>query len=110
MSPDPTIRLPADAVKRLYGQVAQAAVAAGDPNRYTVPCDAKIQIKMTFGGKEFSIDPRDAITKEGDKCYGTVEIAEGQIFKIGSPFLRNVYTYVIWIAMYPRLTGLTNVR
>lgn len=87
-----TISLPTYAVSALYSKVSKAAISSNNPSRYTVPCDSKIQVKITFGGKEFSLDPRDAITKEGDTCYGTIEIGQGSIFKIGSPFLRNVYT------------------
>jgi hypothetical protein len=47
---------------------------------------------MTFGGKDFTLDPRDAITQEGDTCFGTIEISNDSVFKIGNPFLRNVYT------------------
>jgi hypothetical protein len=50
---------------------------------------------MTFGGKNFTVDPRDAIIKETDMCFGTIEIGSDNFFKIGNPFLSNVYTYVI---------------
>jgi len=88
----PKITLPSEAVSRLYSQVAQATVSSDNANRYTVPCDAKIQMTMTFGGKDFAVDPRDAITQEGSTCFGVVEIEDGPIYKFGSPFMRNVYT------------------
>lgn len=30
--------------------------------------------------------------KEGSTCYGTVEVANTPYWKVGAPFLRNVYT------------------
>ena len=47
---------------------------------------------MTFGGKNFTLDSRDAISKDGDTCYGTFEVTDDYIYKFGSPLLRNVYT------------------
>jgi hypothetical protein len=92
--PDSRITLPSEIVTRLYSQVAQATVSLNNSNRYTVPCGTNIQLAMTFGGKDFTVDPRDAITQEGDTCFGTVEISDSNIFRFGNPFLRNVYTYV----------------
>jgi hypothetical protein len=91
---DSKIGLPADVVKSVYSQVSGAAPLPSNSNRYTVPCDTSFSITLTFDGKNFTMDPRDSISVEGDQCFGTVEAASGNVYQIGSPFLRNVYTYV----------------
>jgi len=88
----PSIILPESSVARLYAGVSQANRSTTEPNRFLVPCDANIQLKFLFNGKNFSIDTRDAISKEGNgTCYGTVESGTG-LYKLGSPLLRNIYT------------------
>ena len=100
LATDPNVELPADAVQQLYSKISNSAVAPDNSNRYTVPCNAKIQLTMVFGGRNFTMDPRDAITNENGTCYGTVQAtvqansSSGNLYKIGSPFMRNVYTYV----------------
>jgi hypothetical protein len=81
----------------LYSKISNAAVSPSNSNRYTVPCNAKIQLTMVFGGRNFTMDPRDAITNENGTCYGTVQAnsSSGNLYRIGSPFMRNVYTYVL---------------
>jgi len=86
------IGLPADVVRSLYSQVSGAAPLPSNSNRYTVPCDTSFPMTLMFGGKNFTMDPRDSISVEGGQCFGTVEVASGNVYQIGSPFLRNVYT------------------
>jgi len=88
----PTIQLPADAVALLYSPISKAAISSNNANRYTVPCSTNIKLTLMFNGRNFTMDPRDAISNENGTCYGIVEAAPGNLFKIGSPFLRNVYT------------------
>ena|ERR1700722_9338759 len=95
MVSDPTIALPPASVANLYSTIAGATVDPSNPNRYIVPCTSKIQITMTFGGTNFTMDPRDAMTNESGTCFGTVEATGGSVIMIGSPLMRNVYTYVI---------------
>jgi hypothetical protein len=70
---------------------AQGAQASGN-GRYTIPCDSDIALSLTFGGKEFTLPSREAVSKEGDTCYGTVEVNDDGFYRVGSPFMRNVYT------------------
>jgi len=89
----PNIELPADAVQTLYSKISNAVVSPSNSNRYTVPCNTKIQLTMIFGGRNFTMDPRDAIRNENGTCYGVVQAtSSGNLYKIGSPFMRNVYT------------------
>jgi hypothetical protein len=93
----PDIELPSDVVANLYSKIPNAAASSSNPSRYTVPCSTQIQLTMIFGGKNFTMDPRDAITNENGTCYGVVQAAPASssgnvIYKIGSPFMRNVYT------------------
>lgn len=85
------IGLPAAAVSSIYAGVPGAALASGT-SRYTVPCDTTLSVTMMFGGKNFTMDPRDSISTEGGQCFGTVEATSDSHYQIGSPFLRNVYT------------------
>jgi len=88
----PTIQLPADAVALIYSPISNAAISSHNANRYTVPCGTNIRLTLVFNGRNFAMDPRDAISNENGTCYGIVEVAPGNLFKIGNPFLRNVYT------------------
>jgi hypothetical protein len=38
------------------------------------------------------MDARDGVYREGDTCYGTLEANEQGVYRVGSPFMRNVYT------------------
>jgi len=88
----PTIQIPDGAAALLYSKISKAAVSSSNPNRYTVPCNANIQLTLTFGGKNFTMNSRDGVLNENGTCYGVVEATSGNLYKIGSPFMRNVYT------------------
>ncbi|PVF99191.1 acid protease [Serendipita vermifera] len=60
--------------------------------RYAVPCNTTITLTLRFGGKAFKMDPKDAVVREGDTCFGTIEANDQHVYRIGSPFMRNVYT------------------
>ncbi|CAG8687009.1 3154_t:CDS:2, partial [Acaulospora colombiana] len=98
----PFISVPSWAAESFYSQVpgAQRDTTLNPPLngittgnvRYTVPCDSNINLSLTFGGQQFVMAPRDAVSKEGDVCYGTVEVNDEGFNRVGSPFMRNVYT------------------
>ncbi|PVF92712.1 acid protease [Serendipita vermifera] len=98
----PFLAIPGSAASNLYAQIEGATevpastasntgLSTGN-RRYTVPCGSKVTLTLTFGGKSFAMDIQDFISKEGDVCYGTIEVSEDDIYKVGSPFMRNVYT------------------
>ncbi|PVF99183.1 acid protease [Serendipita vermifera] len=98
----PFISVPSWAAESFYSQVpgAQKDTTLAPPVgglttgnvRYTVPCDSNINLSITFGGQPFVMAPRDAVSKEGGVCYGTVEVNDEGFTRVGSPFMRNVYT------------------
>jgi hypothetical protein len=60
--------------------------------RWTVPCNTTITLVLQFGGKEFKMSTRDGLHVEKDKCFGSVEANDEGFYRVGGPFLRNVYT------------------
>ena len=65
-------------------------------NAWSIPCNSKFSITLTFGAKRFTIPERDTIIKLSDgTCNGVVTGGAQGLAQIGSPFMRNVYTYVI---------------
>lgn len=87
-------------VKRLYAQIpgAKDASRTVGSGYYTVPCNAIPTVKLTFGGKSFSIPPNvfslgRARAGSQDCIAGIVSSGTNQDFWIvGDVFLRNVYT------------------
>ncbi|PVF99189.1 hypothetical protein CPB86DRAFT_783991 [Serendipita vermifera] len=103
----PFISVPTTIAGFIYSQINGSSPAPSDAphsgldvgnTRYTVPCNAKLAFSLTFGGlldlagTKYTMDVRDGIMQEGDRCYGVVEGNDGPYYRIGSPFLRNVYT------------------
>jgi hypothetical protein len=70
---------------------------------YTVPCDTKMQVTLTFGGKAFPIDPRDLSefgpvdsNKPNGACVSAISGDTGgddsaHQWLLGDTFLKNVY-------------------
>ena len=62
---------------------------------WSIPCDLKFPVTLTFSGKPFTIPERDTIKKNNDgTCHGVITGGANKIGQVGAPFLRNVYTYV----------------
>jgi hypothetical protein len=75
-----------------YSKVPGAHATDSTNTRYFVPCDAVIRLSLTFGGREFVMDPRDGVVQEGPFCYGGIRGGGDDLMKVGANFLRNVYT------------------
>jgi hypothetical protein len=60
--------------------------------RWIVPCNTTITLELQVGGKSFKMNTRDGIMVEKDMCFGAVEANDDGFYRVGSPFLRNVYT------------------
>jgi len=67
---------------------------------FTVPCDTKSSVALTFGGQVFTIDPRDIAITPVDPADPTGDcisgIASGQVggateWLVGDVFLKNAY-------------------
>lgn len=89
---DPDISVPMGYVAQIYANVPGAKAVDTSGFRYFVPCDAKINLKLSFGGRAFVLDPRDGIVQEGATCFGGVRGTTGPFYKVGANFMRNVYT------------------
>ncbi|KAI0064042.1 acid protease [Artomyces pyxidatus] len=65
---------------------------------YTIPCDFKTPISMTFGGQAFAISPdtfnMGQVSEGSKRCIGglAVETSFESFWIVGDVFLRNVYT------------------
>ncbi|PVF99187.1 acid protease [Serendipita vermifera] len=96
----PFISIPTAAARELYSQIQGAQEAPSSTSgalrtgntRFTLPCRSAITLRLTLGGRTFTMETRDGITKEGNRCYGTIEGNDDGFYRIGSPFMRNVYT------------------
>jgi hypothetical protein len=63
---------------------------------WSIPCDSKFPITLTFGGRSFKIDERDTVKKLADgTCHGVVSGGADKVAAVGVPFMRNFYTYVV---------------
>ena len=62
---------------------------------WSMPCDSKFPITLTFCGKPFTIDERDTIKQQPDgSCHGVVTGGADKVGAVGAAFMRNFYTYV----------------
>jgi len=60
---------------------------------WSIPCDSKFPVTLTFSGKPFTIYERDTIKKHSDgTCHGVVTGGADKIAAVGAPFMRNFYT------------------
>ncbi|PVF99188.1 acid protease [Serendipita vermifera] len=97
----PFISIPTNSADFLYGLIPGASKAPSDVphsgldvgnTRYIVPCNATLTFVLTFGGTKYVMNARDGIMQEGNRCFGSIEAHDAAYYRIGSPFLRNVYT------------------
>ncbi|PVF99190.1 acid protease [Serendipita vermifera] len=97
----PFISVPTNTADFIYGLINGSSKAPSDAphsgldvgnTRYIVPCNATLTLTLTFGGTKYAMDVRDGIMQERDRCYGAIEANDEGFYRVGSPFLRNVYT------------------
>lgn len=72
------IGAPAADVAAIYRQISQASPYSlnGEPGYYSIPCDASINVTLTFGGVEYAIPSESfnagAIDSRGTACLGAI--------------------------------------
>ncbi|KAF5596880.1 hypothetical protein FPCIR_3872 [Fusarium pseudocircinatum] len=82
-----------DNVKKLHALIDGAQ--SSDGTTYTVPCDSKGNLTVTFSGVDYVISPKDWVSppnKDG-KCTSNVygfEVVKGA-WLLGDTFIKNVY-------------------
>ena len=86
---------PAADVKKLY-EAIPGAEADGQGVTWTLPCDTKASLALSFGGKTFPVSAKDFLSgpDEEKKCTGNIyglEVVKGA-WLLGDLFLKNVYT------------------
>lgn len=86
---------PAADVKKLYEGIP-GAEADDQGVTWTLPCDTKASIALTFGGKTFPISAKDFLSgpDKDKKCTGSIyglEVVKGA-WLLGDLFLKNVYS------------------
>ncbi|KZO96681.1 acid protease [Calocera viscosa TUFC12733] len=85
---------PLNDVRNIYAQIP-GSVENPDQSFY-IPCDASASVAFTFGGQNFSIDPRDLVTFQAtasNMCATTIGGSGGNptSWLLGDTFLKNVY-------------------
>ena len=77
----------------MYAGIPGSQAISG--NAWSLPCNSKFPVTLTFGGTQFAISERDTIVLlPNGTCQGAVTGGAQDIGKVGSPFMRNFYTYV----------------
>ncbi|KIY68381.1 acid protease [Cylindrobasidium torrendii FP15055 ss-10] len=78
-------------------QMIDGAADAGDGS-FTVPCNTNSSVAMTFGGQEFTIDPRDLafqpLDDSGTDCISGISagnVGGANEWLVGDTFLKNAY-------------------
>ncbi|KAJ7086071.1 acid protease [Mycena belliarum] len=87
--------VPADDAAAIHAQIPGAKLTNG---HYTVPCDTTASVALTFGGKAFTIDPKDLVfagngRTSGDctSGIGAFSDANNNQWLVGDSFLKSVY-------------------
>lgn len=86
---------PAADVKKLYDAIP-GAKADDQGVTWTLPCDTKASLALSFGGKMFPVSAKDFMSgpDKDKKCTGSIyglEVVKGA-WLLGDLFLKNVYT------------------
>ncbi|KXJ96917.1 aspartic peptidase domain-containing protein [Microdochium bolleyi] len=86
---------PVSAVEAIFTQIEGAKPTTTEKIVWSVPCDAKADVAITFSGKSWQISAKDLIAKSSSGgCEGRIfgrEVVQGA-FLLGDVFLKNVYS------------------
>ncbi|KAL7412682.1 aspartic peptidase domain-containing protein [Mrakia frigida] len=89
--------LPSSVTDQIFG--AQGMNYSSTENYWFVPCDQLYRLSFTIGGTRFNLDPGDFATSSlpnTTMCRSTVyswtDRSTEDIYRLGAPFLRAVYT------------------
>jgi hypothetical protein len=90
----------------IYASIAGSVALANDV--WSLPCTSTFQITLNFGGTPFTMSERDSVVRlSNGTCRGAVTGGAQGIAKVGSPFMRNVYTYVqFFLGVYVNFYGI----
>lgn len=88
---------PSDVISNMYAQIPGSAAASGNyEGYYTYPCDAAINVSLSFGGQSWPVSAADfELTRTGsNQCIGAFfELTStSPPWIIGDTFLKNVYS------------------
>ncbi|PWN37492.1 Asp-domain-containing protein [Meira miltonrushii] len=96
---------PPSVAEQIYEQVPGAnPVSSGfgssSQGMYSIPCSSSVNISLTFGGQQYSINPADmnagALDSSGQNCLGGIlgsDLGSGAPnFIVGDVFLKNVFS------------------
>jgi hypothetical protein len=85
------IQLPTHMAQKIYSCVKGSHPISDTV--WSIPCDSKFPITLTFGGRSFKIDERDTVKRQADgTCHGVVTGGADKVAAVGAPFMRNFYT------------------
>lgn len=86
---------PVSAVEAIFSQIEGAKPTTTEKIVWSVPCDAKADVAITFSGKSWQVSAKDLIAKSSSgSCEGRIfgrEVVPGA-FLLGDVFLKNVYS------------------
>ncbi|ORY64095.1 aspartic peptidase domain-containing protein [Pseudomassariella vexata] len=84
---------PPDQVKAIYKAIPGSSSADGVT--YTIPCDSKASVALTFSGTSYTVSSKDFMSSSGsgNRCPCNIfgmQVVSGWL--LGDMFLKNVYT------------------
>ncbi|KAF8893613.1 aspartic peptidase domain-containing protein [Infundibulicybe gibba] len=94
----PMIQGPKKYVSAIWNAVPGSQPIKESPGVWAFPCSTNVIISLSFGGKEWPIDPKDLNVSrvpggDGSMCAGRItHLGEPSNWIIGTPFLKNVYS------------------
>lgn len=88
---------PQAAVDAIYSNIPGSSPGTGNyEGYYSFPCNTKVNVTVSFGGRDWSISPADFTLTQttGDRCIGAffVSGSTSPAWIFGDTFLKNVYS------------------
>ncbi|KAJ7112948.1 aspartic peptidase domain-containing protein [Mycena epipterygia] len=112
---------PAADVKAIWAAVPGSTASTSMPGFYQFPCDTKVNITVSFGGKAWPINPADInlgpTSKDNNTCLGAIFVITDTVIQFGPnwvfglTFLKNVYSVFRQTPMsvgFAQLSAVTN--
>jgi len=90
---------PPSAIQAIFAQIPGSYPGVGDYESYWIyPCDTRVQVQLSFGGRTWNIDPVDfkLASLQQNQCLGAFfELSmagSAPAWVMGDSFLKNVYS------------------
>ncbi|KAF8627813.1 hypothetical protein AX15_004238 [Amanita polypyramis BW_CC] len=96
---------PSADVQAIYNAIPGSQVVQNSGGLYAIPCDTKVNVTMSFGGRSWTINPADMLVSQvplSNNCIGGIfDLTMGSnippgpgnpSWVVGDTFLKNVYS------------------